>query len=128
MHSLEEEEGGIQDLIDSEREQEEKSSWRTTRNQKKKMQKVARKQWKKLEDTAICPSCSPGSSNCIDGVTTQDVGSIQKDTSGQEWEVIEVTLDSGACETVAPERIGNDIPIEETEASKSGLMYTAANG
>ena len=47
-----------------------------------------------------------------------EVNGIVKDSEGQEWEVVEATLDSGACETVAP----------ESEGSKAWLEYSSASG
>ena len=43
-------------------------------------------------------------------------------------ERIEVTVDSGAVDTVGPPRIANKFPIRETRASRAGLDYRAANG
>ena len=45
-----------------------------------------------------------------------------------EWEVIKVTVDSGAIDTVTPPNTGKYFPIVETESSKRGLHYRAANG
>ena len=45
-----------------------------------------------------------------------------------EWEVIQVTLDSGAVDTVTPPSTAKYFPIFETEGSKRGLHYRAANG
>merc|ERR1711940_500623 len=47
---------------------------------------------------------------------------------GSEYEVIKVTADSGASDHVAPLTTARHIKIEETEASRSGLCYQAANG
>ena len=40
---------------------------------------------------------------------------------------IEVTVDSGAVDTVGPPTVAPGIPIRETAASRSGMHYTAAN-
>ena len=45
-----------------------------------------------------------------------------------EWEVIKVTVDSGAVDTVTPPSCAKYFPILETEASRRGLDYRAANG
>ena len=45
-----------------------------------------------------------------------------------EWEVIKVTVDSGAVDTVTPRSTAKYFPILETEASRRGLDYRAANG
>merc|ERR1711940_235402 len=47
---------------------------------------------------------------------------------GSEYEVIKVTADSGASDHVAPLTTAKHIKIEETDASRSGLCYQAANG
>ena len=74
-----------------------------------------------------CQECSTEENLSLDGLATQDIGSVHKDVEGQTWEVIEVTLDSGACETVAPSRIGEGLPIQETKDSKAGKEYTSAD-
>ena len=43
-------------------------------------------------------------------------------------EVITVTLDSGAYNTVGPRRVGSYFPIKPTEASQTGKHFSAANG
>ena len=44
------------------------------------------------------------------------------------WEVIEATVDSGAADTVGPQELAEWVTIQETEASKGGLQYNAAEG
>ena len=44
------------------------------------------------------------------------------------WEEIELTVDSGAGETVVPEGLVNSVEIKEGAASKSGVQYECANG
>ena len=45
-----------------------------------------------------------------------------------QWEAIEMAVDSGASETVAPLNMCQGIPIEDTKASLSGTKYEVANG
>ena len=40
---------------------------------------------------------------------------------------VEVTVDSGAVDTVGPPSVAPGIPIRETAASRSGMHYRAAN-
>ena len=40
---------------------------------------------------------------------------------------VEVTVDSGAVDTVGPPSVAPGIPIRATEASRSGMHYRAAN-
>merc|ERR1711940_184406 len=47
---------------------------------------------------------------------------------GGDYEVITVTVDSGASDHVAPLTTAKHIRIEETEASRNGLCYQAAYG
>ena len=48
--------------------------------------------------------------------------------SYQGWQEIEVTVDSGACDTVMPISLCSDIPRHESEQQRSGLEYEVANG
>ena len=44
------------------------------------------------------------------------------------WEKIDITVDSGAVDTVAPPSVASHVPIESTWASQEGYCYRAANG
>ena len=46
----------------------------------------------------------------------------------QEWVEVEVTSDSGACETVMPKHVCRHIPIVDSLGSMRGDEYEAANG
>ena len=48
--------------------------------------------------------------------------------SSDGWEEIELTVDSGAGETVVPEGMVNSVEIKEGPAAKSGVQYECANG
>ena len=48
--------------------------------------------------------------------------------SYQGWQEIEVTVDSGACDTVMPLSLCSDIPRHESEQQRSGMEYEVANG
>jgi hypothetical protein len=56
------------------------------------------------------------------------IGEIVKDHLGQEWEQVDVTVDSGAADHVSNKEIGKGIEVRETEASKKGMSYRVANG
>ena len=45
-----------------------------------------------------------------------------------EWQEIEITVDSGACDTVMPTSLSPQILLLESAASRSGLEYEVANG
>ena len=48
--------------------------------------------------------------------------------SEPEWQEIEITVDSGACDTVMPTRMCAHISIVATAKSRSGFEYEVANG
>ena len=48
--------------------------------------------------------------------------------SYQGWQEIEVTVGSGACDTVMPLSLCSDIPRHESEQQRSGMEYEVANG
>ena len=69
--------------------------------------------------------------------TNKDIDSVSLEEERQigevnnfkgEWEVIKVTVDSGAVDTVTPPSTAKYFPILETDASRRGLDYRAANG
>ena len=45
-----------------------------------------------------------------------------------EWVEVEVTVDSGACDTVMPEEVCSHIDVLPSAKSKSGCCYEVANG
>ena len=45
-----------------------------------------------------------------------------------KWEPVELTIDSGAGNNVAPKSAFPWLPIEPNENSKSGRYYVTANG
>ena len=51
----------------------------------------------------------------------------QGDESGY-YEIVTVTLDPGAYNTVGPLKVGSYFPVKPTEASQTGKHYSAANG
>ena len=42
------------------------------------------------------------------------------DKSEDGWELIEICVDSGACDTVLPSRMLQGVKLEQTEASRAG--------
>ena len=46
----------------------------------------------------------------------------------EEWVEIELTADSGACDTVIPRAMADSIPIMPSLASLRGMEYEVANG
>ena len=49
-------------------------------------------------------------------------------TSYKAWHELEITVDSGACDTVMPEEMCKGIRVEESPASREGVVYEAAGG
>ena len=62
------------------------------------------------------PDCAP------------EVNEVPQGGENGVYEVITVTLDSGAYNTVGPRRVGSHFPIKPTEASQTGKHFSAANG
>jgi hypothetical protein len=52
------------------------------------------------------------------------IASVESD----KFELIEITIDSGAAESVIPPDIMNQFPTNETESSIAGEQFVAANG
>ena len=46
----------------------------------------------------------------------------------QGWQEIEITVDSGACDTVMPLSLCAEMPLQESDQQRSGLEYEVANG
>ena len=88
-------------------EQSCKEEWQEVTGQKKKgkkkMKRIRRKEWRRVDS---------------------GINAVQE----ADWEVIEVTVNSGAVATVGPKSVANAFPLEETEDSKSGHEFYAANG
>ena len=57
-----------------------------------------------------------------------EVNEVPRVNPGVNFEVIEVTVDSGAYNTVGPPKVGTHFNLEPTEASSQGKHYRAANG
>ena len=57
-----------------------------------------------------------------------DSGEDPRDAHHENYEVIKVTADSGAVDHVAPKNTGKKFKTRDTEASKRGMHYIAANG
>ena len=63
---------------------------------------------------------------CISHDKDNSIGGVEQYQG--EWEVIKVSLDSGAVDTVTPPNTAKYFPIQETNSSKAGIHYRAANG
>ena len=59
------------------------------------------------------------------GPATAPLSTFDKDIG---WAEIEITIDSGACDTVRPSRMLQHIAITPSEDSLKGLEYEVANG
>ena len=66
--------------------------------------------------------------NIIDKKALEQQNEISEISCDGQWEKIRVQVDSGAFDWVTPRHTATHIPIIETEASKNGMHYSAANG
>ena len=57
-----------------------------------------------------------------------ETATSKKVTRRGKYEMITVTADSGAADHVAPKNVASHLKIQETEASRQGVKYVAANG
>ena len=48
--------------------------------------------------------------------------------TGEEWERLELTVDSGAAETICPATSANNVPTKPGDKFRQGVRYTCANG
>ena len=75
----------------------------------------------------VPPSANPWIAD-VDCCTRNNRASVMEVASiEQGWERIALKIDSGAVDTVMPPTIAQHFPLEETERSKSGEGYLAAN-
>ena len=73
------------------------------------------------------------SHTCVGNICSLDREVLEGNICGVEqfqgeWERIQVTADSGAIDSVIPRRMAKGVKVKETEASRRGLKYRAANG
>ena len=54
--------------------------------------------------------------------------SLSPCSPAEEWIKVELTADSGACDTVIPRKTAEAIPILPSLASLRGMEYEVANG
>ena len=54
--------------------------------------------------------------------------SLSPVSHADEWIEVELTADSGACDTVIPRKTAESIPILPSLASLRGMEYEVANG
>ena len=62
------------------------------------------------------------------GLTSPEVNAVPKLEKDTDFEVVTVTADSGAYNTVGPTTAATHFKITPTEASSKGRHYSAANG
>ena len=65
----------------------------------------------------------------LDWLEVQEASEIDAISDKVEgWERLPMKIDSGAVDTVIPENMAAHIPLTETQRSKAGSGFTAANG
>ena len=91
------------------------------------------------DETLIVPLQSSGMVEASGGCSAISTGNLlnpfwEKETtalngmSPAQWTLIEVIVDSGACETVLPASLCNHIMLRESAASKAKVEYEVASG
>ena len=82
---------------------------------------------KRMRREAKANQQAVASSEMLNMLTTIQPESLNV-VSHDGWEEIELTVDSGAGETVVPEGMINSVEMREGPAAKSGVQYECANG
>ena len=87
--------------------------------------------------------CSRFGSRCVKSVCDHrgcnEIGSVEKDTKDKRgevnevkatpgWEKVRIQVDSGAIDTVGPKSMAGAFRMRETEMSRKGIGFVAANG
>ena len=62
----------------------------------------------------------------VEAAGGQNIDQVSEKCDG--WERVAIKIDSGAIDTVIPKQVASAVPIQETERSKSGMGFRAANG
>ena len=84
----------------------------------KKQNKATRRRWRKLRQDEL-----GGFTGIIDETVP---GAIC--AASDEWELLELTVDAGAAETICPAAVAKGIPTEPGEKFRMGASYTCASG
>ena len=61
-------------------------------------------------------------------LTVKNPNCLSTINPAEEWIELEVTVDSGACDTVMPQELCRGIPIVDSAGPRAGLEYKVANG
>ena len=61
-------------------------------------------------------------------IRTIEPETVNSVTTKNKWEVVDLTVDSGASESVISEDMIPNIPIKQEDASRRGVQYEVANG
>ena len=85
---------------------------------------------KKAKDEQVRQKIAPWREECeLYSVIKEVEGTARRPQSREgKYEVVKVTADSGAADHVAPRSVASHLKIQETEASRQGVRYVAANG
>ena len=70
----------------------------------------------------------PSPRSCSGNVNYLGEDVVSMGSMSTEWECMESYMDSGASASVMPASVGKGVPLEESEGSRKGLVYYAANG
>ena len=82
-----------------------------------------------IDATVATTDCSIGTINNISTelMNTLDASTLNIMRDRSKWELLKVTIDSGACDHVMPKELGTRFEIFPTEESLSGKNFPAAN-
>ena len=62
----------------------------------------------------------------VEAAGAQSIDQVSEKCDG--WERVSINIDSGTIDTVIPRQVAAAVPIQETEKSKAGTGFRAANG
>ena len=70
----------------------------------------------------------PNADKSLNILTIKERNPLSVVQPAPEWMEIEITIDSGACDTVMPENMCPHISLLSSDSSRAGLEYEVANG
>ena len=97
-------------MAEREEQQQQKQQLQQQQSQQQQRQERIARRWPKLKSLVE--------------VVPEHVNTVEE----QEWEEIELTVDSGATETVVGDGMLRNIELKEGAAYKRGVQYEVANG
>ena len=123
-------------------QQEWRTQYQETKRRSREEKRAGHRRFANYGCETICAHFTEGNSRvskCIEtekrylelvemGSTTKDVQSVPRPSVDADFEAVTVAVDSGAHHSVGPPDVATYIEVEDTEASRAGRHYSAANG